>query len=334
MWTLVRQKHVGMDDREGFGSLLFNLFKNKGDDNMTNEQKIWDFLKSKGLNDYACASLMGNLQAESGLNSCNMENSYEREKGFTDTTYVQAVDNGTYTKEQFIDDQVGFGIAQWTWWSRKKALYEYAKSQKKSIGDLTMQLEFLYQELSTSYKGVLSTLKNATSILEASNVVLFKFENPYDKSVSVQDRRASFGQKFYDKYAGKKVDQSQEIVQAPTTVDVTYTVKSGDTLSGIASKYNTTYQKLAEYNNIPNPSIIYVGQKIRIPWTPAVGDIVVYNGTVHYVNAYAASGYPCTGGKAKITQIYQLGKSKHPYHLVGIGCGVHGWVDEGTFIKE
>lgn len=177
---------------------------------MTNEQKIWNFLKSKGLNDYACASLMGNLQAESGLNSCNMENSYEREKGFTDTTYVQAVDNGTYTKEQFVDDQVGFGIAQWTWWSRKKALYEYAKSQKKSIGDLTMQLEFLYQELSTSYKSVLSTLKNATSILEASNSVLFKFENPKVQSVKVQNDRASLGQKFYDKYAinGNKEGES------------------------------------------------------------------------------------------------------------------------------
>lgn len=304
---------------------------------MANEQKIWNFLKSKGLNDYGCAGLMGNLQAESGLNSCNMENTYESRYGFTDATYVQAVDSGKYSKEQFIDDKAGFGIAQWTWWSRKKALYEYAKSQKKSIGDLTMQLEFLYQELSTSYKSVLSTLKNATSILEASNVVLFDFENPYDKSVDTQNRRASIGQKFYDKYAGKKVEVTQEVVQEvqvkPATNDEVYTVKSGDTLSGIALKYNTTYQKLAEYNNISNPSIIYVGQKIRIPWTPKVGDAVLYNGSVHYANAYANSGHNCTGGKAKITQIYQLGKAKHPYHLVGTGCSVYGWVDEGTFTK-
>jgi LysM repeat protein len=309
------------------------LFKNKGDDNMTNEQKIWNFLKSKGLNDYSCAGLMGNLQAESGLNPCNMENSYEKNLGFTDETYVQAVDNGTYTKDQFVHDAVGFGCAQWTWWSRKKALYEYAKSKGTSIGDLTMQLEFLYQELSTSYKGVLSTLKNATSILEASNAVLFKFENPADQSVRVQNLRASLGQKFYDKYAGQQVSQPQEAVQEATTNDTVYTVKSGDTLSAIAIKYNTTYQKLAEYNNISNPSIIYVGQKIRIQWTPSVGDTVVYNGDVHYVNAYADTGYNCTGGKAKITMIHQLGKSKHPYHLVGIGCSVHGWVDEGTFIK-
>ena len=46
---------------------------------------------------------------------------------------------------------------------------------------------------------------------------------------------------------------------------VTYTVKSGDTLSSIASKYGTTYQKLAQYNNISNPNIISVGQVIKIP---------------------------------------------------------------------
>lgn len=45
---------------------------------------------------------------------------------------------------------------------------------------------------------------------------------------------------------------------------ITYTVKSGDTLSGIAGKYNTTYQKLAKDNNISNPNIIYVGQVIKI----------------------------------------------------------------------
>ena len=302
-----------------------------------NEEKIWNFLCEKIGNEYGVASMMGNLSAESNLNPKNMENSYERKLGFTDETYVQAIDNGTYTKEQFIYDQVGFSICQWTYWSRKKAFYEYVKSKGVSIGDLEASLEFLYHELSTSYKSVLSTLKNATSILEASNAVLFKFENPADQSVRVQNYRASLGQKFYDKYAGTKVEVQQESVQVttqkPATNDTTYTVKSGDTLYNIALKYNTTYQKLAEYNNIANPSIIYVGQKIRIPWIPATGDTVIYNGSVHYVNAYADSGYPCTGGKAKITQIHQLGKSKHPYHLVGIGCSVHGWCDAGTFTK-
>lgn len=299
-----------------------------------NEEKIWNYLYEKIGNAYGVAGLAGNLQAESGLNPKNMENYYESRLGFTDETYVQAIDNGTYTKEQFIYDQAGFALCQWTYWTRKKALYEYVKSKGVSIGDLEAQLEFLHQELSTSYKGVLSTLKNATSILEASNAVLFKFENPADQSASVQSYRMRLGQQLYNKYANKKVEEVAQEVQSNTETDVVYTVKSGDTLSGIALKYNTTYQKLAEYNNIVNPSIIHVGQQIRIPWTPAIGDTVLYNGTVHYVNAYANTGYNCTSGKAKITQIHQLGKAKHPYHLVGIGCSVHGWVDEGTFTKE
>lgn len=49
--------------------------------------------------------------------------------------------------------------------------------------------------------------------------------------------------------------------------EINYVVKKGDTLSKIASKYNTTYQKLAKYNNIKNPNKIYPGQIIKIPGT-------------------------------------------------------------------
>jgi LysM repeat protein len=44
-----------------------------------------------------------------------------------------------------------------------------------------------------------------------------------------------------------------------------YTVKSGDTLSAIAARYNTTVAKLAEINNISNVNLIRVGQVLKIP---------------------------------------------------------------------
>ena len=54
---------------------------------------------------------------------------------------------------------------------------------------------------------------------------------------------------------GNNTNESQSIV---------YTVKAGDTLSGIAQKYGTTYQKIAKDNNIANPDLIYPGQKLEI----------------------------------------------------------------------
>lgn len=44
----------------------------------------------------------------------------------------------------------------------------------------------------------------------------------------------------------------------------TYTVQSGDTLSAIALKYNTSVEKIAEQNNISNPNLIHVGQVIEV----------------------------------------------------------------------
>ncbi|RAQ97359.1 LysM peptidoglycan-binding domain-containing protein [Thermogemmatispora tikiterensis] len=44
-----------------------------------------------------------------------------------------------------------------------------------------------------------------------------------------------------------------------------YTVVSGDTLSGIALRYGTSWQTLASYNHIPNPNLIFPGQQVCIP---------------------------------------------------------------------
>ena len=69
----------------------------------------------------------------------------------------------------------------------------------------------------------------------------------------------------------------EKVDPLPTpTNETTYIVVKGDTLSGIAKRYGTTYQKLAEYNGIKNPNIIHVGQKIIIPGSngkPATNEI-------------------------------------------------------------
>ena len=171
----------------------------KVNDKAPDPKVIWDFLKSKGLNDYGIAGLMGNLYAESGLKPTNLQNTYEKSLGYTDAEYTAAVDQGLYNN--FVKDSAGYGLAQWTYWSRKENMLNFHKKKGKSIGDLTTQLEFLMDELEKNYTtSVLAVLKNATSVLEASNAVLLKFERPADQSTSVQNKRASYGQKYYNDY--------------------------------------------------------------------------------------------------------------------------------------
>ena len=170
---------------------------------------IWDFLKAQGLNDYGIAGLMGNLYAESGLKPCNLQQTYEKSLGMTDAEYTASVDAGIY--DNFVQDKAGYGLAQWTYWSRKQNMLNYHKSKNKSIGDLTTQLEFLMKELTTNYaNSVLAVLKNATSVLQASNAVLLNFERPADQSVAVQNKRAAYGQKYFDNY-GKKEEVKIEV---------------------------------------------------------------------------------------------------------------------------
>lgn len=180
---------------------------------------IWDFFIGKGLNAFAVAGIMGNLNAESSLNPQNLQQTYEKKLGYTDASYTKAVDDGSY--DNFVKDSAGYGLAQWTYWSRKQALLEYAQSVKKSIGDLSMQLDFMWEELQ-GYTSVMKVLNSATSVKEASDAILTGYERPADQSDTVKTKRAGYGQTYYDKYAsGATVIPTVEEKFTPYLVKVT-----------------------------------------------------------------------------------------------------------------
>ena len=109
---------------------------------MDNAKTIWDYFKEKGLNEYGIAGLMGNLKAESNLNPKNLQQTYEKSLKMTDDSYTKSVDDGTYIN--FINDKAGYGLAQWTWWSRKENLLKFAnKEYALSIGLRSMSPEII-----------------------------------------------------------------------------------------------------------------------------------------------------------------------------------------------
>ena len=65
-------------------------------------------------------------------------------------------------------------------------------------------------------------------------------------------------------YPGQEIVIDGAATEAPAASAVYYTIKPGDTLSGIASTYGTTWQWLAEVNGISDPNLIYPGNTIRV----------------------------------------------------------------------
>ena len=223
------------------------------------ERQVWNHLVGAGLTKAGAAGLMGNLYAESGIQSVIYENAYKSKIGLSDQEYVDWVNSGRYSENDFIYDAVGFGLAQWTYYTRKQALLNTCRGQ---IGDMGCQLRYLKSELAYYFPGVNSLLKSSNSVRDCALKVLFEFENPADQSVSVQNYRASLAQGYYNTFAG---GSSPDPTPDPTPSGKTYVVQAGDTLSAIAYRFGTTVAVLCQLNNISNPNYIYVGQVLRLP---------------------------------------------------------------------
>ncbi|MEI3521070.1 MAG: phage tail tip lysozyme [Anaerosacchariphilus sp.] len=119
-------------------------------------------------------------------------------------SYTAAVDSGKISCEEFLHPlpgkQYGYGLAQWTSPGRKAGLWNLAKQKGVSIADEDMQIEYLLKELQESYGSVLKVLNTTTSIREASDIVLKKFEIPANTGESVCTGRAARGHRFNDSY--------------------------------------------------------------------------------------------------------------------------------------
>lgn len=163
---------------------------------------IWSELYNFIGNEYGTAGLMGNLQAESGMIPYRLQGDFTT--GYSKSiNYTNNVDSGLYTESEFVNDSKGYGLAQWTYYSRKQALYDmYEAGGYSSIGDVGLACAYLISELNSSYAGVLAVLRSATTVKQASDIVLHQFENPAEQGPDVENYRESLGLAIYAEYAG------------------------------------------------------------------------------------------------------------------------------------
>lgn len=162
---------------------------------------IWSMLKNLGYTPEGIAGIMGNLYAESGLTSNNLENVYNQKFALTDDEYTEKVNNKIRNKSSFVNDSAGYGLAQWTYNTRKKGLYERTVEQGKSISNAEEQIKYLDYELQNepSFRSLYNLLTTTKDINKASDQFLVQFERPAYKNY---DQRRSYSQNMYDSYSG------------------------------------------------------------------------------------------------------------------------------------
>lgn len=183
--------------------------------NDSNEVVIWNFLKSKGFNDFATAGIIGNMFAESSLQSNNLQNTFNTKYNLNDRDYTSKIDNGLM---DFVNDGSGYGLCQWTYSSRKKGLLEYAKQKGVSISNLQMQLEYFWKEIQ-GYTTLMNILKSCTDVRTASNAFLLEFEKPLNQGSAVQNARFNYSMNYYYKYKTNVVNNSTTSYIVQVTVD-------------------------------------------------------------------------------------------------------------------
>ena len=157
----------------------------------TNIMTIYYQLIGAGLTKAGALGLMGNWMAESGCEANRLQGDFTDGR-LLSVTYTKDVTAGRISRTQFARDQKGYGLAQWTYFSRKEALYDFWKNSGTDLGDVRMQVKFALHELSTEseYAGLWSVLKTTDDIWTATDKVCRLYERPYYNNVDARFRHA------------------------------------------------------------------------------------------------------------------------------------------------
>lgn len=148
--------------------------------------------------------------------------------------------------------------------------YGISIAKLKSLNGLTSNLIFPNQVLKVSGSSSRATSTNSGTVYtvkagDSLSSIAAKYGTTYQKIMQLNGLNNYLifpGQKL--KVSGKATSSSRAKASGSSGRTAIYTVKYGDSLSAIASKYGTTYQKIMQLNGLTN-FFIYPGQKLKVP---------------------------------------------------------------------
>lgn len=177
-----------------------------------NAKTIWLLLRVAGMSEVGAAAVLGNMQAESALRS---DNAQDGMTDLSDTEYTRSVDKGLLN---FVNDAVGYGLCQWTYSTRKRALLTFARAEGASIGSLTMQTDFFIKEMKEGYAGLWAYLCGAPELSTAVSRICEEYERP---AVDNSRQRLRYAEAWYTALkgvGGAAVDKPAAAFWPPRTI--------------------------------------------------------------------------------------------------------------------
>ena len=207
----------------------------------------------------ACA-MGGNMYCESTMHS-NIA-----QRGMTslsDAEYTAAADAGTI---DFAHDAVGYGLCQWTYYTRKQKLLEYARAYGTSVGDETMQVKFCLEELRTEYASLWAYLQTAQGLYEAAARICKEYERPAMNNI--QDR-ASAGNSLYMAHGSElesgelRVESGETECEACTLHLETAAQSAGSSLPEISE---SSVSNASEYAAAKYASLLLESMGYNVVW--------------------------------------------------------------------
>lgn len=158
-----------------------NITPIEGDDRL---EQLLRFFTGKGLSLAAAAGIAGNIKQESGWNPAMIQ-------------------GGAIAPDNYVPvNKTGFGLAQWTFTARQKPLVEFAKANNLKITDMSMQLGFMWKELTTGYRESTLVRMNQEKTDPARAAWIFHkyYEGSDDSEAQVREGRGKPSIAIYEKY--------------------------------------------------------------------------------------------------------------------------------------
>ena len=158
---------------------------------MSYYQTIYNRLRAAGLTEAGALGFLGNWDCESNCEPFRVQGDFSPYRTVSHQ-YTENVEDGRIPMNQFAHDAKGYGLAQWTFYSRKEGLYDYWKKSGKKLDDCEMQTDFALYELSTEgqYATVNQTVRTSNDLYTCVKIICERYEQPAVNNIDARFQSA------------------------------------------------------------------------------------------------------------------------------------------------